>query len=138
MPEYHFQTELEEVHFPSNREFIAKFKKVTEYGDYSEAIKAAYQQVPDRVTFPAHWYTVFIEQACIRLLVEWNLTENDNVTPLAITVENLRRLRKGDGDYLVGEAGKRMEARPEEDEVPFANGSGGRSAATTRAIRPKS
>lgn len=137
MPAYNFQTDLDEIHFPSNREFVAKFKKTPVYGDLRESLDAAFQKVPDKGSNPALWWMTFSEQACLRLIVEWNLTDDaDQLVP--ITVENLHRLKKGDGDFLIGEAGKRMEARPEEDEIPFVNGSGGRSAATTAATRRKS
>lgn len=134
MPIYSADHGVSLLKLPSNPEFEVQMKQHPSFGDYRRAVEAAYRRIPDRDASPGEWFSAHLEAAALALIIDWNL-EDDQGAKWPITAESLAELKPQDGDFLLTEAGNRIRGRSQEDEIPFANGSGRSSKATTSRRR---
>ncbi len=95
-------------------------KQRASYGDIEAARSAMVKLQADalgQVNTEMEWAR-YIEALIISMVVDWNLTDEKDA-PLPLTTESLKRLDPRDGDFLVLEAQKRSQGRPEVQERPF-------------------
>lgn len=128
--------DTEEIALRTNPACKVVMRREAIFGDAAQAVKRAFELVPDKEADPAEWQTARMICNAIQLIVEWNLEDADG-NPLPLNAEVIRSLDPRDADQLLTVATIRMEGRPAQAEAPFANGSS-KSSTATRSSRRRS
>lgn len=110
--------ETDTLPLPSDPEFTVTMKRVATYGDQLEAQTAMLQVDGARGTISKMEWAAYIRALTARLIVSWNLTD-ENGAPLPITTGSIDRLHQEDGEFLSLEAQKRLKIRKPEEDRPF-------------------
>lgn len=129
-------TDTDILRLPSDPECEIRMMCRATYGVISDATRAAFEVVPDRAADFIGWHTAYVDAGACGLIVDHNLTDQAGAK-IEITPEFLRSMDARDGDFIFGEANRRLKGRSESDEAPLGSASPS-SRKATRPSRPRS